>query len=105
MSKYTNWVITLPCCVSGDYASEHMGVDPHHAKGYSWITESAMAKKGSDLTCMPLRHDLHQELHQIGWESFEKKYNVNQLEMMALTLLQAEREGVLTINSITVNKL
>ena len=88
--KYKDWICEQPCCVSGQ-----LGVDPHHIKGYSWLTGSAMAKKGSDLTCIPLRHDLHQELHTIGWASFEKKYNISQLEIMVKMILKAEKEGIL----------
>jgi len=89
--KFKDYVRSLPCCVSGYIGEE---VDPHHIKGYSWLTGSAWALKGSDLTCIPLRHDLHNELHNIGWASFEEKHNMNQLEVMIATILQAEKDGV-----------
>lgn len=90
--KYLEYVRTLPCCVTG-YAGE--GVQAHHIKGYRWLTGSSMAKKSSDLTCIPLRHDLHNELHNIGWRSFEEKHNMTQLEAMVETILQAEKDGIL----------
>ena len=94
MSKqYRDYVRTLPCCVSG-YEGD---CDPHNLKGYSWLTGSAWALKGSDLTCIPLRHDLHNELHDTGWVTFEKKHNISQLEVMIATILQAEKDGVINI--------
>ncbi len=87
---YRDYVRALPCCVSG-----LMDCAPHHIKGYSWLTGSATSKKGSDLTCIPLSHELHAELHQNGWATFEKKYNMSQLEMMVKTILQAEQDGEL----------
>jgi len=97
MSKYTDWVITLPCCVSGHIADDYMGIDPHHIKGCSWLTGSGWALKGSDLTAIPLRHDLHNELHNIGWQSFENKYNLSQKNEMIKTILRAEKEGVIIV--------
>ena len=57
-----------------------------------------MALKGYDLTAIPLRHDLHQELHDRGWRSFEDKYNMSQLAQVVLTMLRAERDGIIKIN-------
>ncbi len=94
MSKYTDFVRSLPCAVSGYIGEE---VDPHHVKGYSWITGACGGKKGHDLTCIPLKHELHQELHQIGWKSFEEKYNFSQMETLALTILAANKEGVIKV--------
>lgn len=91
-SKYRDYVRSLPCCVSG-YIGEK--VDPHHIKGYSWLTGSGGALKGSDLTCIPLRHDLHVELHQIGRKSFEKLHNMSQKDEMIKTILRAGKDGVL----------
>lgn len=94
MSDYSDYVRGLPCCVSS-YQGDR--VDPHHIKGRAWLTGGSASKKGSDLTCIPLRHDLHNEFHQIGWQSFEEKHNINQLECMVRTILQAEKDGVLEL--------
>ena len=94
MSDYRDWVVSLPCCISG-YQGE--GVDPHHIKGKAWLTGGSLSKKGSDLTCIPLVHELHMELHNNGWETFEKKYNMSQLEWMVKTILQAEKDGVIKL--------
>ncbi len=90
--KYREYVRTLPCCVSG-YVGEE--VVPHHIIGSNWLTGKAMGKKGSDLTVIPIRQSLHQELHDSGWGSFERKYNICQVEIVVKTILQAEKDGVL----------
>lgn len=101
MSKaYRDWVRAQPCCVSRGQGSN----DPHHIKGYGWITGSGWALKATDLTCIPLQHELHVELHDIGWRSFEDKHNICQLEQMVLTMLKAEREGVIEINHEVIKK-
>ncbi len=92
--KYKDYVRTLPCCVSGRTGEQ---VQAHHIIGSNWLTGKGMAKKASDLTCIPLFHDLHQELHDSGWQSFENKYNMSQLEMMIKRILQAEKDGIITI--------
>ena len=73
-------------------------VDPHHIKGHNWLSAAGGAKKGSDLLTIPLRHDLHVELHDIGWESWEEKYNRSQLEEAVRIMLRAERDGIISIN-------
>ena len=97
MSDYTDWVRTQPCCITGAIGDF---VDPHHIKGYAHVTGAGGKLKGSDLACIPLRHDLHNELHSIGWQSFEKKYNINQLEEAWKTLLQADALGIIKICQI-----
>lgn len=96
MSKYTDWVRTLPCAVTGTISMQN--VDPHHIKGYNWLTGGGKGFKGKDLLCMPLRNDLHRELHDIGWESWEEKYNRSQLEEVFRTIVRAVEEDVITIN-------
>ncbi|MEN8171405.1 MAG: DUF968 domain-containing protein [Chloroflexota bacterium] len=90
--KYKDYVRTLPCCVSGLTGES---IDPHHIIGSRWLTGKGMAKKGSDLTCIPLCHELHMELHNGGWRSFEEKHNMCQVEMMVQTILQAEKDGII----------
>ena len=96
-SDFTDFVRTLPCTVTG-YVGEE--VDPHHIKGYAYLTHAGWGTKGSDILCIPLRHSYHNELHQIGWKSFEKKYNINQLEEAVGVILIAEKAGVISINKI-----
>jgi hypothetical protein len=94
VNKYTDWVRTLPCCATGVVGPS----DPHHIKGYGWLTGAGVSGKGSDLLCIPLRPDVHRELHDIGWESWEEKYNRSQLEEAVRTLILAERFGIIEIN-------
>ena len=90
--KYKDYVRSLPCCISG-YSGEE--VAPHHVIGNSWLTGKGMAKKGSDLTCIPIRQSLHNDLHNMGWKTFENLHNFSQLEAMIKTILQAEKDGVI----------
>ncbi len=94
MSKYTDLVRSLPCYVSGFQGEE---VDPHHIKGYSWLTGSAGALKCTDLCAIPLKHSLHLEFHNIGWKSFEEKHNFSQLEAVIDTIIKAEKAGAIQI--------
>ncbi len=90
--KYKDYVRTLPCCITGYIGEE---ISPHHITGRNWLTGKCMGKKGSDYTCIPIRQDLHNELHSMGWKSFENKYNFNQVEAMVRTLLTAEIDGII----------
>jgi hypothetical protein len=90
--KYRDYVRSLPCCVTGITGD---CVDPHHIIGSSWLTRKGIGKKGSDLTCIPLAHELHMELHNSGWRSFEQKYNMSQIEMVIQTILKAEADGII----------
>jgi len=89
---YRRYVASLPCCVTG-YQGE--GVDPHHIKGHGF----GGTVKCSDLFCIPLKHELHVELHDKGWQSFEEKYNVSQYVQALYTIEQAEEDGVLSFES------
>lgn len=92
--NYMDWVRTLPCSLSGYIGDE---VDPHHAKGYAYVTGSGGGIKGNILSCMPLRHELHQELHTIGHKTFEEKYNFSQMEAALRTVIQAHKDGIITL--------
>lgn len=84
--KYRLYVSSLPCCLTGKINESN---DPHHIKGRGFGGSS----KCSDLFCIPLAHDLHQELHQIGWKSFERKHNFCQLVKVLETIEQAFADG------------
>ena len=92
--KYLNYVRSLSCSITGYIGEE---VSPHHIIGYSWLTGKCGGKKGSDLTCIPIRQNLHNELHDHGWITFEKKHNFSQLEAMVKTILKAEKDGVINV--------
>ena len=94
--RYLSWVRSLPCAITG-YEGE---IDPSHLEGMSWLTGKSGASKGHYLSCIPMRHKLHVELHRIGWKSFEKKYNISQLELALKTIIQAENDGVITIEKV-----
>lgn len=60
---YGKFVITLPCALTGQYANEYMGVDPHHEpeKGNSGIST-----KASDERQVPIIHALHVRMESQG---------------------------------------
>ena len=76
---YREFIKKQPCCITGK-----INVDPHHTK--------SVGSGGSDLTLVPLTHELHQECHYIGQATFQRKYNVN-FEFIRLTLLEEWIEG------------
>lgn len=84
--KYTDWVKSLPSCISGRPAD-----DAHHIKSPGF----GGSVKCSDVFTIPLTRAEHREFHAIGWGSWETKYNVNQLELALRTIERAVREGVL----------
>ena len=86
--KYREYVSHLPCCVTGKNGDRS---DPHHIKGRGY----GGSMKCSDLFCIPLDHELHQEFHQIGWRSFEQKYNICQLSIVLKTIQRAFADGIL----------
>lgn len=89
--NYGKWIHeNLNCCVTGEPLP-----DPHHIKGEGYGTV-----KAPDFLQMALKHELHQELHQIGWKAFEEKYGVNQRVMVVETLLGAHAGGRLNIDEL-----
>lgn len=61
---YIRWIKGWECL-----ACKKWPVDAHHT-----ISRGAL---GSDLTCVPLCHMCHMELHNIGQISFQKKKNLD----------------------------
>lgn len=87
--KYGKWIHeNLNCCITGEPLP-----DPHHIKGEGYGTV-----KAPDYLQMALKHELHVELHQIGWRAFEEKYEVTQRVMVVETLLSAHAKGYFDIN-------
>lgn len=79
---YTAYIISQPCCVTGRWLPNDSGMiksDPHHCK--------TRGSGGSDLTQVPLLHELHVELDKIGQDTFQKKYNIDFKDVM-LQMLQ-----------------
>lgn len=87
---YRDWVKTLPSCISGQY-----GVDCHHIKGRG----CGGTVKPSDLLTMPLTREEHTEFHNMGWESWEKKYNVDQRDLVLQTIMLASECGVVDVTT------
>lgn len=71
--EYKEYIKTRPCCVTGmmiiNQDTGKTESDPHHT--------TSKGAGGSDLSCIPLLHELHQEGHKIGWHTFQEKYNID----------------------------
>ena len=66
-AAYLRWIRTLPSLVSGRGPCDacHTG------------TDGGMSQKASDLSCVPLTREEHQEYHQHGKRAFERRYRVS----------------------------
>lgn len=81
------------CCITGtDYA-----VVNHHIIGDGY---SGMGTKAPDYLQCALSHDLHQDLHNHGWKSFEEKYGRTQKSMVAETIGKLHADGVINLLDI-----
>jgi hypothetical protein len=76
---YREFIKKQPCCITG-----RMEVDPHHTK--------SVGSGGSDLTLIPLIHELHQECHTIGAGTFQKKYSID-FDLIQLALIKKWVKG------------
>lgn len=71
---YLEWIRGQPSVVSGGGLCE-----AHHIEGHGMGGTS----KQSDYFTIPLRHHEHREFHQMGWQTWEATYGINQLEACA----------------------
>ena len=80
---YIEYIKQQPCSVTSmmivNQDSGKIESDPHHT--------TSKGAGGSDLTCVPLLHELHQECHTIGRETFQRKYNID-FELIQLALIK-----------------
>jgi hypothetical protein len=86
---YREYIKQQPCCITGmimvNEATGKTESDPHHT-----VSKGA---GGSDLSCVPLLHELHVECHNIGQETFQEKYDINFKEIRLKLLEQWIEEG------------
>jgi len=85
-ANYLAFVRQLPCVVTG----QTEGVEAHHVIGHGL---SVMGSKANDAMAFPLCHDAHMELHNKGWQQWEKTHG-SQLVHVAMTLNKAAGLGV-----------
>lgn len=85
--EYLRWVRTLPSAASG-----RLGCVAHHRIG-----GRLSQVKTSDYEAMPLLDPEHVRLHQ-NLEAFEAETGKTEKEMVAETLLEAIRQGVLVLD-------
>jgi hypothetical protein len=69
--EYIDFIREKACCVSGKSVA-----DPHHliAIGMGQNRKNPSAKH---FTCIPLSREMHTELHKMGTQAFEIKYNIS----------------------------
>lgn len=73
--EHLEFVRNLPCIVTGKNPSE-----PHHV-----ITKKTA---NNDYLCIPLCHEKHRELHDIGRERFERKYGIDLTDAVLAVLIK-----------------
>ena len=87
--EYREYIKSQPCCVTSMMiVNEDTGKvesDPHHT--------ASKGAGGSDLSCVPLLHELHQESHAIGQDTFQKKYDIDFKEVRLKLLEKWIEEG------------
>ena len=84
MSKYTDFVKTLPCCHTGEY-----GVDPHHIIGVDKMGKTG--GKNHDLTAVPLIREVHNQVHADSGKGWP------QTRWMIETQIKALEAGILKL--------
>ena len=82
----------LVCCITGRPNPVN-----HHIIGYGY---GGMATKAPDYLQMALSHELHCELHNQGWRSFEAKYGFTQKELTAMTMWKIHADGIVDLTEL-----
>ena len=85
-ANYLALVRQLPCAV----ADQIEDIEVHHVVGHGL---SVMGSKTHDLMTFPLCHQAHMELHNKGWQQWERTHG-SQLVHVAMTLNKAAGLGV-----------
>lgn len=83
------------CCITGS----NYAVVNHHI---ILSGQSGMGTKQPDYLQMAISHELHQELHDKGWRSFEKKYGRTQKSMVAETMGKLHADGIIDLGQIAL---
>ena len=92
--EYLDWVRSLPSAASG-----MIGCVAHHRIG-----GRLSQRKTSDFEAIPLTDSEHLALHR-GLAAFEDAHGVTEWEMVAKTLLEAVRAGVLVLDKGAAREL
>ena len=80
--NYLKYIREQPCVVT-----RRNGVVAHH------LESGMVGSKGDDWITVPLTPEMHQELHQVGWLSFEAKHNVNLWKCCAKLMVEYFKES------------
>ena len=65
------WIRSRPCCIPG---CRGQNIEAHHERRGSG---GGTGIKPGDEWAIPLCHGHHREGHQIGWQTFDARHNVN----------------------------
>jgi hypothetical protein len=94
--SYGKWIHSnLVCCITGQPLP-----DPHHIV---LECDSGMALKQPDQLQMALSHELHTQIHNMGWKAFEEAYGRTQKSMVAETIIAAHALGRLNIEKLAAD--
>ena len=93
--EYLAWVRSLPSAATG-----MVGCIAHHRIGHRYSQH-----KVSDFEAMPLTDAEHKQLHNHGVHTFEDEVGRTEWEMIAKTLLEAVRQGVLVFDARAAREL
>ena len=74
VEDYKNHVRSLPCVVNRKDCGR--AVDPHHLR-HVGLGRNRKVARWEDYTQIPLCRRCHSEQDNIGWLTFEDKYNIN----------------------------
>ena len=69
--EYLEYIKLQPCCVTGTNVS----VDAHHLEAVG-MGQNRKKPSQKHFTTVPLSRELHTEVHAIGLNKFQEKYNV-----------------------------
>lgn len=72
-TRHANWVRHMPCCI-GRPECRGRKIHAHHVRRG---TGGGTGRKPEDRWCVPLCISHHMEGHQTGWQTFEKKYQID----------------------------
>lgn len=76
---HTAWIRRHMCCVPG-CPSVH--IEAHHVrKGVPASEAGGTGMKPHDRWCVPLCRDHHQEAHDLGADTFDRKYGISLLDV------------------------
>ena len=91
---YLAWVRTLPCRCCNRWPTADRANEAHHRIGHGRCSTT----KVSDFEVMPLCLECHANLHRMGWDAWEKSYDIDQRAACLETLFKSLDADLFTFN-------